>query len=219
VKQRLVVVGVLLCLLFSASPVRAADEGYPGTTTTEKEQATREVVVRGRVGRGATVEVEACGFVPGATVKIKWNGALVFEIKSGSDGCVRTDVKVKAPGQAVGPSIHPLGGGFAVAGFTLDLSALNSCDQVEIGGKSFDALPGTNELVSSGTGSNSAPREVVNEINIECRASRGASTRSVVAFTGSDTMRWATVGVMLLVVGLVIVALERRRLWRRVHSD
>lgn len=170
-----------------------------GTTTTLSTTGpTSGSINAGTLGIGGTVSVDVCGFVPGSTVSLTFNGAPAGTATVGSNGCATITIQVVNPGTALGRPV------FAVAG--LQLAATGST--VKINGQTFTGLPPgqTNTIVATGTGTNGAARTV----SVFFTTSVGNATSPLVR-TGAMILRWSLAALALIAVGALLVLADRRR--------
>jgi hypothetical protein len=146
--RRIFLVMATVLVLASAAPVVTAhaQQGYPGSTTSTAGESSSQVRDIGLERPGHPFTAEACGFQPGSTVNVSFNGGSAGTATVDSSGCVH------------------------VAG-----EVLAACPQVRINGIVFTGHTGANSIVNSGTGSNGASRTVTVKFNISCAAGSGTA--------------------------------------------
>jgi hypothetical protein len=130
---------------------------------------------------GADFTKEDCGFAPGSTAQVSLNGSHLFDKAAESDGCVRLAVHIQ------------------------------NKNQVRIDGKNYAANRcADNTITVSGTHRNGGTLSYDNRFRIDCGAAVGAAA---LPRTGStvDVQRWSWLGAGLVVIGIVLSIVVRRR--------
>jgi hypothetical protein len=177
----------LAALLLLLAPARAQTAGYPGTTSAPSVANTEETRREGPLGPGDSVTLEDCGFQPGSTVQVSFNGAPAGTATADANGCAHGPVKV--------------------------LGSVQDCGPIEVNNVAFRANRGENRVVLVGTGSNGQARTFTNVLTVTCSGAAAAPFGR----TGSNLGGWIRIGLALIVVGVIAVLMERRRLIRRVR--
>lgn len=123
--------------------------GYPGCSTSTTSKGSSQVQGEGNVRPGQSKTFEACGFQPGSTASVTFNGQSAGTVTADSSGCVHVQADVLA-----------------------------NCPAVRVNGVSFIARQGRNDAVVNGTGSNGASRSVDFVFTVTCNgtARTGADT-------------------------------------------
>lgn len=173
---------------------------YPGGTTTTVPQPT-ESTIDITILAGATVSVDACGFLPGTTLSLTLNGGPVFLTQpADTNGCLHVTIQAVNGGSALRTPI------LAVAGLH-NMQLAETGSTVIINGVTLTATPPgqVNILNVSGTGANGAPRVVHIRFTVVVNSSSGLSR------TGAMILRWTLVAIGLIAAGALLVLVDRRR--------
>lgn len=214
------VVQLVFVIAVVVAPIGPASgqPGYPGDNEPPAPRPTRAVQQYGPYVAGDSFVVESCGFAAPSTVSKTFSGESSGTSTVGADGCSTSQVEIVAgseSGSAVGALV------IATVGVPAQLTQQSCGSTVRIDGLEHDARSGRNDLVVVGDGSNGAGREVVNRIVLRCdqetaRSVDGAS--GLLARTGGGIVGWVILAALLLTVGAIVVAFERRRLVRRAYD-
>jgi hypothetical protein len=113
--------------------------GYPGCSSSTTTGSNSSVQNEGTVRSGQTKTFESCGYQPGSTVNVSFNGQPAGTTTADSSGCVHVQV-----------------------------AALGQCRSVTVNGVAFTAKPGRNDVVAAGTGSNGASRTTDFFFSVNC---------------------------------------------------
>lgn len=152
-KRRLATAGLLLAaLLLLGVPARAQTDGYPGTTSPPSVASSEETRRERPLGPGDSIILEDCGFQPGSTGQVSFNGASAGAATADADGCVRVPVDV--------------------------LGSSQDCAPIRVNNVDFRANRGDNRVVVDGTGSNGQARTFTNILTVTCSGAAAPFART-----------------------------------------
>jgi hypothetical protein len=218
---------VVLCLAVPVSVAGAAAPygAYPPTTTTTIFIPPTSFSQTSTVNIGSQFTVEACGFLPNTLASYTFNGIPEGTFVADGNGCITIVIKTSDPHVTInggpllpanytGNAIVASGTGANTAGRTYTLifnivqpgAATGNGSVTDAAASSSSASTGTASASGSTSASGTASRSSGTD------SPNGSTTHAgLLAFTGTNAVLTAGIGLVLLAIGGLLVLLARRR--------